>query len=222
MSSDEDPSDSLITEHQFIQKLCECIQEESAADLDRLLYENHTHHKHAIPEGMISLATCTTTIRNKLERKESPITTLRILVKWNCDLAENKFNSLRTNLLYTFCTVEDIEMVEASFALIEYCILHSEVDDVQYFDCRVLDEDEGLLAVSCHQSVDEAIYQSFQRINEMQERKRQILSIFLLNVFRMDPYHGIVADYCYAPYEFAIDPNDYDPITGQYIDPLHF
>merc|ERR1712079_956456 len=171
---------------QFLDKLCECIQEGTAADLDRMLYENHTKSRHEIPVGMISLATCNPTIRNKLARKESPTTTLRILVKWNCDLAEYKFDSVRTHLLYSFSTIEDTDdsysMLNASFELIEYCILHSEVD-VQYFDCRVSDEEEGLLAVSSPRSVDEAIYHSFQRINEIQERKRQILSIFLVNVF---------------------------------------
>lgn len=211
---------SLTEESGFIQKLCECIQEESAADLDRLLYQNHHGWGHVIPEGMISLATCTTTIRNKLERNESPVTTLRILDKWKCNLAENKFNSLRSNLLYTFSTITDQSMLEASFEIIDFCILCSEVD-VQYFDCRILNEEEGLLAVQCARSVDEAIYQSFQRINGMRSRKRQILSIFLLNVFRMDPYHNIVADYCYAPYDFEFDPNAYDENNGEYKDRMN-
>ena len=221
MSSDELVDDPLSIEHHFIQKLCECIQEESAADLDRLLYRNHNDWNHAIPKGMMSLATCDQTIRNKLERNpsESPVVTLRILQKWNCDLAEDKFQSIRTNVLYTLSTLNESNhsVLNASFDVIEFCLIHTGVN-VQYFDCRALDEEEGLLAVSCAQSVDYAIYQSFQRINKMQDQKRQILSIFLLNVFRMDPYHGIIAEYCYSPYDFRFDLNDYHEATGQYKD----
>ncbi len=50
-------------------------------------------------------------------------------------------------MLYTLSSLSDVDhsVLNASFDIIEFCLLHSGVDP-QYFDCRALDEEEGLLA----------------------------------------------------------------------------
>ena len=200
----------------FVEKLGEYIQEKSATRIDNFLNRNKSEWKHEIPDGMVSLAICTTTIRNKLEMGESPVITLKILNKWNCDLAENKCQSFRM-LLYSMYTMDDDDpLLSVSFDIIEYLLLVTDVD-IQRFDCHDLEEEESILMVSCPMDVDKSVYLSFQKINILRYKQLEILKVFLINACNLEDYLGpIIAQFIWAPYKFYYDIKDYDEITGEY------
>ena len=201
----------------FVQKLAECIQEKSAIYVDDFLNRNNREWKHDIPIGMISLAICSTTITNKIELKESPVITLKILHKWGVDLTENDCNAVRM-LLYSFYTLEDDDPVlNASFEIIEYILTNTDLT-IQSFDCRGLEEDVGLMMISCAMNIDHSTNESIAKINKLRNNRMNLIQIFLLNVCKIEhPYNKIIAEYAWGGhYEFHFDEDDYDPLSGDY------
>lgn len=202
----------------FIETLGEYIQEKSASRIDNFLNRNNTDWKHEIPDGMVSLAVCTTTMRNKMDLNESPVITLKILNKWGINLAENKCQSFRM-LLYTLYTMNDDDpLFEISIDIMEFFLTTYSNVDIQYFDCHDLDEDESILMVSCCKDVDKSIYLSFERMNELRRKKLEIWKLLLLNACNIiKPFNEIIAEYIWTSYEFKYDEKNYNEITGEYI-----
>ena len=202
----------------FIEKLGEYIQEKSASRIDSFLNRNKTDWKHEIPENMVSLAICTTTMRNKLEINESPVVTLKILHKYGFILSENKCQSFRM-LLYTLYTMNDDDpLFKISIDIMEYFLSTYTNIDIQYFDCHDLDQDESILMVSCAKDVDKSIFLSFKKINEIRKRKFEILQLFLFNICKIEkPFNKIIAEYNWANYNFKYDSKNYNEITGEYL-----
>eukprot|EP01083_Nonionella_stella_P009082 26321_1 len=204
----------------FVETLGAYIQEKSASNLDKFLLRNKNEWKHEIPNGMVSLGTCTTTMRNKIEMDESPIITLKIMQKWNCDLAENDLQSFRM-LLYGFYTLpEDDPLLHVTFDVMEYFLVTMTHISIQDFGCRHLGEDESLLMVSCARSVDYSIYCSFNRLNLFRDKKLNILTTFLINICGLEaPYNEIIAGFVWGGYyKFKFDENEYNQTTGHYKD----
>eukprot|EP01084_Bolivina_argentea_P111946 199663_1 len=206
-------------EDNFVEALQEYVQEKSSSKINKLLKRNKNEWKHEIPQGMISLAVCTTTIRNKIEMNESPVKTLEVLTDWNCDLNEDECRSFRL-MLYEFYTLDDDQsLLNASFDIIEYYLYQTSIE-IQEFDCHGLDEDESLLMVSCARWVDHSINKSFNTINELRATKLEKLSIFLFNHCNLEqPYNKIIAQYVWGgKYIFHFDENEYNHMTGEYKD----
>merc|ERR1711902_260718 len=123
------------------------------------------------PTGMLSLATCSTTVQNKLEMGEDPLTTVKILEKWKCDLCELECHWVRL-LLYT---LDDNDPTwQANVDIIEFFFSRTSIP-TQNLDCRAVDEEYSLLCVSCPRSVDFSINLSFCKLNALRDKQREDL-----------------------------------------------
>ena len=113
---------------------------------------------------------------------------------------------------------DDDELFDVTFDIIEFFLNTCTNIDIQYFDCRDLDEDESILMVSCAKDVDHSIYRSFEKINQIRDKKLELLKVFLFNVCKIEkPYNDLIAEYVWSGhYDFKYNEQDYNEITGEY------
>ena len=160
-------------------------------------------------KGMVSSAISTYTISLKRELKQSPMETVYVLQKWNVDLAEDNHIALRLLLC---------QQDPADFEIIEFFLDQTAVD-IQYLDWRSCAHTLCIaLSPSCF---DWAVYQSFEAINKVRMLKRHDLAM-LLEEHAVCPkqVHIIISDYCYAPYHFKYDDDDYDERGNYKVDTM--
>eukprot|EP01084_Bolivina_argentea_P103507 185388_1 len=187
------------------------VQTKSSNELDKYL-NNIKRTKINITKnralGITQTALCGYTIRDyKAIINESPLKTICVMEKWNI-LCFNDDNILQIgrDLLYTGLHNQKKNVNEFTFEVIEYILCH--VESIQFFDSR------NVNMVMCFHDADYDdwhINETVKEVNNMRADKKKGMVSLMQDNTEIIPNSiiDIIAEYCFASYNFHYDPMDY-------------
>eukprot|EP01084_Bolivina_argentea_P103509 185391_1 len=159
--------------------------------------------------GITQTALCGYTIRDyKAIINESPLKTICVMEKWNilC-FNDDNIRDIGRQLLYMYDTIEkDKNVKKFMFEVIEYILCH--VESIQFFDSRYVKYN---MCFHDADSDDWCINEGVKEVNNMRADKKKGMVSLMQDNTEIIPNSiiDIIAEYCFASYNFHYDPMDY-------------